>query len=262
MFQVLILPGVPFYLASLAALLVAIWCLYTQRPQVVGLIPTLQGWTMQRRFVIGQAAGSLIAAMILLTAFAQAAAGLMFQLMIASACAVWLYLGVVVPRKPKVAADKRRRSIRKLTPGFISYVRIALAGRDAPAVILERYTARVDTRTAPMRAVTAAALEVMERERKRPFAALRDQARLTACQELIDLAESLALAESEGASVTEALSQHERTLMAVLDDEFKRMLARRTLYLLLMSAIAVVVGIMGNILFTMVAPVIFQRAGL
>ncbi|PLS81164.1 MAG: hypothetical protein CYG59_06450, partial [Chloroflexi bacterium] len=180
---------------------------------------------------------------------------------LASAFAVYLYAGLVLPRKEKVAADKRRQAIRKLTPGFIAYVRVAIAGFDTPAVILERYTARPDKRSAPMREVTAAALDVMQRQRVRPFTALRDEARKTGCQELVDLTEALAQAESEGADVTAALEQHEQTLLLVLEDEFKRMLKRRTMYLLLFVAISVVVGILGNLLYVMVGSVFFKGIG-
>ena len=92
----------------------------------------------------------------------------------------------------------------------------------------------------------------------RPFTALRDQARLSGCRELIDLAEALAQAENEGADVSTTLGQHEQTLLAVLDDEFKRMLKRRTMYLLLLVAIAVVVGILGNLLYVMIGSVLLN----
>jgi hypothetical protein len=51
--------------------------------------------------------------------------------------------------------------------------------------------------------------------------------------------------------VQEVLAAHAATLEAVLKDEFKRMLGRRTLYLLGMVAISLVVGILGNLLFVM-----------
>ncbi len=261
MIDFLVNPGMPGYLVALMGLVLMAWSIRLQRPKVVGLMPAPSTWNQQQRFAVGQIAGLLCALLILVPTYAHAVAGTTLYLMLASAFAVYLYAGLVLPRKEKVAADKRRQAIRKLTPGFIAYVRVAIAGFDTPAVILERYTARPDKRSAPMREVTAAALDVMQRQRVRPFTALRDEARKTGCQELVDLTEALAQAESEGADVTAALEQHEQTLLLVLEDEFKRMLKRRTMYLLLFVAISVVVGILGNLLYVMVGSVFFKGIG-
>lgn len=257
MTDLLLNPGFPGYLMSVAGLLLALFGLHGLRPQAVGLMPTPRGWTMRSRLLIGQLAGLVVVAL-LVAVLANMTNTLHAALVGCGALAAYLYLGLVLPRKPLVQAEQRRRQIRKLTPGFVSYVRVALAGFESPAQILERYTHRIDARSAPLRTVTAAALEVMQRQRQRPFAALRDQARVTGCQELIDLTESLAQAEAEGAPIEKVLQQHEQTLLALLEDEFKRMLKRRTMYLLLLVALSVVIGVLGNLLYVMVGSALLQ----
>jgi hypothetical protein len=248
-------PGTPYYLAALCGALIMVWGQRLARPQAAHGLITVGGG--RARWATGQLAGLVLALTVLGAGLAAGATGSQRLLVLMGAGAAFLWVGVVLPRRERVAAEKRRRALRKLTPGFLAYVRVSLAGYDTPAVILERYGARLDRRSAPMRQLTAAALDEMQRQRVRPFTALRDQARLTGCRELIDLAEALAQAENEGADVTAALEQHEQTLLAVLEDEFRRMLKRRTLYLLLLVAVSVVVGILGNLLFVMLGSVIF-----
>lgn len=260
MLDLLINPGIPSYLVGIAGLLLATAGLQGWQPRVIGLRPIAPASTTRSRFLLGQAGGGLVAFVIILAALATAPNSTTMLLFGCAALAAYLYFGLVLPRKPQVQAEQRRQLIRQLTPGFVSYVRVALAGYDSPAQILERYTGRLDPRSSAMREVTAAALEVMQRQRQRPFAALRDQARITGCRELIDLTEALAQAESEGAPIDKILQQHEQTLMALLDDEFKRMLKRRTMYLLLLVAISVVIGILGNLLYVMVGSVFFKGA--
>jgi hypothetical protein len=86
-----------------------------------------------------------------------------------------------------------------------------------------------------------------------PFAALRRVARARGCQEFIDIAEALAQAEVEGTDAETALAAFEATLTQVLQDEFQRMLERRKIYLLVVAAFALIIGILGQILYVMVA---------
>jgi hypothetical protein len=102
-----------------------------------------------------------------------------------------------------------------------------------------------------MQQLVAEALSLMNERRLRPFEALRVVARARGCQELIDVAEALAQAESEGSDVQQVLEAHEATLAALLRDEFTRMLKRRTMYLLGLVAVSLVIGILGNLLFVM-----------
>jgi putative copper export protein len=75
--------------------------------------------------------------------------------------------------------------------------------------------------------------------------------RARGCRELTDVAEALAQAEAEGAGVETVLAAHQTTLEQILEGEFKRMVRRRSMYLLLMVAISLVVGILINLLFVM-----------
>ena len=58
-------------------------------------------------------------------------------------------------------------------------------------------------------------------------------------------------AEAEGGRIDTVLEAQQATLELILQSEFKRMLRRRTMYLLLMVAVSLVVGILINLLFVM-----------
>jgi hypothetical protein len=249
----LLTPGAPFASVALAGVLIAalgLMQLERARLALTGVrsLPTM--WGMRGRFVLGQAAAIPLAAVLLLVATAGAEGNTRTMLLV-GALAIYLYLGIIIPRKPAVAAQKQRKRLRLLTPGFVSYVRVALAGYDPPATLLERYAARPAKRILPMQQLVAEALVLMNERRLRPFEALRHIARGRGCQELTDVAEALAQAESEGSDVQQVLAAHEATLEALLRDEFTRMLKRRTMYLLGLVAISLVVGILGNLLFVM-----------
>jgi hypothetical protein len=253
MIDLLISPGAPFAALALAGVLLATLGLMRMeqaRLAWVGVRALPTRWGMAGRFALGQAAAVPLAGLLLL-AFAGGAAGDIRTLLLVAALAIYMYAGVIVPRKPMVAAQKERKKLRLLTPGFVSYVRVALAGYDSPAMLLERYCARPARRLLPMQQLVAESLTLMHERRLRPFEALRLVARARGCVELTDVAEALAQAEREGSDVQQVLAAHEATLEALLRGEFTRMLKRRTLYLLGLVAISLVVGILGNLLFVM-----------
>lgn len=246
--------GAPFVALAIAGvLLAALGLMQMERARIafagVRSLPTRYG--MVGRFVLGQAAAIPIAGFLLLIAFASGVEGNTYRLLLAGSLALYLYVGVIIPRKPIIQAQKERRRLRLLTPGFISYVRVALTGFDPPATLLERYCTRSSKRLLPMQQLVAEALQLMKERRLRPFEALRAVARARRCQELTDVTEALAQAEREGSDVQQVLASHEVTLDALLKDEFTRMLKRRTMYLLGMVAVSLVVGILGNLLFVM-----------
>jgi hypothetical protein len=254
--DLLLSPGAPFAALSLAGVLLAVAGfaqLERARLLLAGVraLPTTRG--MAGRFILGQAAAVPLACLLLLLAFASGAEGSSRQWLLVLALGLYLYVGIVLPRRPLVEAQQERRRLRQLTPGFVSYVRVALAGYDPAAVLLERYVLRQDTRLAPMQRLATEALTLMHDRRLRPFEALLAAVRARGCQELTDVAEALAQAEGEGTDPQAILEAQELTLAAILRDEFQRMLKRRTMYLLLLVAIALVVGILGNLLFVMVA---------
>lgn len=256
--DLLILPGAPsFALAVALAILAAIAVLRLEQARLalVGVRSLPTRWGMRGRFLVGQVAALPIVGVLLLLALAAGTEGYARLLMLVSALASYLYIGLILPRKPIVEAQKERRKLRRLTPGFVAFVRVSLAGYDPPAVLLERYIARPHARRAVMQAVVAEALDLMREQRKRPFEALQMVARARGCQELTDVAEALAQAESEGTDPQTALLAQETTLLALLEDELKRLLKRRTMYLLVMVAVSVVIGILGNVLWVMVGSV-------
>jgi hypothetical protein len=256
MFDLLLTPGAPFAALSFAGALLAVAAfaqLERARLLLAGVraLPTSRG--MAGRFLLGQAAAVPLVALLLLLAVGSGAHGTARQWLLALALGIELYLGVVLPRRPLVEAQQERRRLRQLTPGFVSYVRVALAGYDPAAVLLERYALRPDARLAPMQRLVTEALSLMHDRRMRPFESLRAAVRARGCQELTDVAEALAQAEEEGTDPQTILEAHELTLAAILRDEFQRMLKRRTMYLLLLVAISLVIGILGNLLYVMVA---------
>ena len=250
----LLTPGAPFAaLAVAGVLLAALGLMQLERGRLallgVRALPTRYG--MAGRFALGQLAAVPLASTLLLISLTIGAAGAQRTLLLGGALALYLYIGVIIPRRPIVRAQQVRKRLRLLTPGFVSYVRVALAGYDAPATLLGRYCARPASRIQPMQQLVAEALGLMGERRLRPFEALRVVTKARGCQELTDVAEALAQAEREGSDVQQVLAAHEATLEALLKDEFTRMLKRRTMYLLGLVAVSLVVGILGNLLFVM-----------
>jgi hypothetical protein len=217
---------------------------------------------MTGRLLVGQVVALALASVLLLAGAASGVTGTSQALTVGLALAAYLYAGIVVPRKPLVEAARERVLLRRLTPGFVSYVRVALAGYEAPSALLARYVARPRAAIAPMQALVAEALTLAQERRVRPFAALFEAARARGCTELTDVAEVLAQAEDEGVDPQAGLAAHSATLEAVLKDEFTRMLKRRTLWLLCVVAVSLVVGILGNLLFVMTEGGSIVRGGL
>jgi hypothetical protein len=254
--EVLLNPGAPFFFVALAgALLAAIGLLYMEQARLVmiGVRSLPSKWGMGGRFLLGNLAAVPLAAVVVIAGLASGAEGNMQRLFFGAALALYLYLGVVIPRKPIVAAQKEAKKLRSLTPGFVNYIAVCLAGRDNPSDLLARYIERFDDRLAAMQRVVTEALELREQRRYNAFEALRIVARQRRCQELVDVTEALAQSETEGTSPLKALDAQEGVLTAVLEDEFKQMLNRRQVYLMIMVALGLVFGVLGSILWFAVA---------
>jgi hypothetical protein len=158
MTDLLVSPGTPFAAFALAGvLLAALGLMRLERARLawVGVRSLPTRWGMAGRFALGQAAAVPFSALLLLIAFASGAEGNNRNLLLVAALAIYMYAGVIIPRKPIVAAQKERKKLRLLTPGFVSYVRVALAGYDPPATLLERYCARPAPRLLPMQQLVA-----------------------------------------------------------------------------------------------------------
>lgn len=141
--------------------------------------------------------------------------------------------------------------LRRLTPGLIAFIRIALSSYEAPAAVLARYCRQVQPGRRPMQQLVDRALQLSEQQRLRPFAALAQTARRAGCRELIDAADALAQAEAYGSPVDDVLAAQQQTLEYLLQSEFRRLIRRRTVYLLLLTALSLVGGILINVLYVM-----------
>lgn len=253
--SLLVSPATPFVALSLVGTLIAVLGLVMverQRHVLVGIrtLPNQMG--MNGRFIVGQIAGVPIAGLIILIAFAVAGTNSQLRtLMITCAGAIYLYVGVVVPRKPIVQQQKEDRDIRSLLPGFINYLRVSIEGYDAPITLMERYVERPNERIAVLQNLVRDALRLHETRQLRPFEALFTVARMRKCQELIDVTEQLAQSERDGTSALAALEAFQKTLELILKNEFQRMLKRRMMYLMATVAVSLVIGILANLLFVM-----------
>ena len=141
--------------------------------------------------------------------------------------------------------------LRRLTPGLIAFVRIALSSHEAPAALLTRYAAQAIGARRPMQQLVSRALALSEQHQLRPFTALAATARQTGCRELIDAADALAQAEAQGHAVEQVLQAQQQTLEYLLQSEFRRLIRRRSVYLLLLTALSLIGGILVNVLYVM-----------
>ncbi|ABY34137.1 MAG TPA: hypothetical protein DEF43_08285 [Chloroflexus aurantiacus] len=234
-------PAAPALLAAFCGtLLAALGVALRQQPLVTRPLNERQ------RLIIGQSSGLLIA----LLCFGAALSGGIIW--VGLGLAAYLALGLKWARQPQRDQQRLSQELRRLTPGLIGFIRVALGSFEAPSLLLRRYCAQATPRQAPMRSLVAEALALSEEQRMRPFAALAEVARRSNCRELIDATAALAQAEAEGTPVEMVLAAQQQTLEALLQGEFRRLIRRRTVYLLLLTAISLVVGILLNLLFVMV----------
>lgn len=262
--NLLIVPGAPYWLLALAGALLALLGLTLRRGALSPALALVRAERLDAtgRLVAGQIAGGAMAALLLLAASVGGARDATRALLLCSALGAYLGLGLLLPRLPERRREREAAVLRRLTPGLVAFVRVALGSFEAPIEIMRRYVARPHPRLAPMQALVSEALQLSADLRLRPFAALAHTARNRGCRELLDVAQALAQAEAEGSPVEGVLAAHQATLTLILQGEFKRAVRRRTLYLLLMVAISLVVGILINLLFVMTAGgSLFTRLG-
>jgi hypothetical protein len=94
-------PGAPFAaLAAAGVLIAALGLMQMERTRIafagVRSLPTR--WGMSGRFVLGQAAAVPFAGLLLLIAIASGAEGNNRTLLLVGALAIYLYVGVIIPR--------------------------------------------------------------------------------------------------------------------------------------------------------------------
>jgi archaellum biogenesis protein FlaJ (TadC family) len=247
-------PGAAYFIAAFGcAMMAMLGLMMRERRQVaaagIRLMPT--GGDISRRYMVGNLAGIPLAAILLVVVTVGNIQGQPRLLLLFGALAIYLYLAVVLPRKPLVQLQKEAAELRAITPGFISFIRVALSSFESPMDALRRYIARPLPHLALMQGLVEEAIQLCMEQRHRPFAALSIVARQRACRELTDMADALAQAEAEGGSIESVLAAQQATLELILQSEFKRMLRRRTMYLLLMVAVSLVIGILLNLLWVM-----------
>src|SRR5205085_7364159 len=107
--DLLLKPGAPFVLVCIVGVLIALYGLMQlERTRIafagVRSLPTR--YRMTGRFVLGQAAAIPIAGFLLLLAFASGAQGSVYKLFIAGSLALYLSIGVIIPREPIVQAQQ------------------------------------------------------------------------------------------------------------------------------------------------------------
>ena len=255
MFETLFSPVMPYVAGSLAGACIAgIGIVQMERQNLlrrigVTVLPTASEQT--RRMIVAQIAALPLALFLVLMTALTGVQGTPRLLLLAIALLSYLYIGLVIPRAPIVKAQKERAKLRSLTPGLVSFVRVSLSGSNSET-ILRRSIARLHAAKLPMQVVVQESLNMVASERKRPFEALALIATARGCQELRDVAESLAQAEQQGADVRPVLEQQEKTLVMLLEDDFKRMLERRKVYIMGLAAIGLVVGVLINLMYVMV----------
>ncbi|NTU86318.1 MAG: hypothetical protein HGA45_44485, partial [Chloroflexales bacterium] len=131
MYDILIAPGAPAYTMALAGALLALLgpALADRRPRPAGPGGALSD---AGRLVAGQAAGLTLAALLAGLVVASGQRGSARSLLLCGALAAYLGLGVVLPRLPRLRREREAAELRRLTPGFISFVRVALGSFEAP----------------------------------------------------------------------------------------------------------------------------------
>nr|WP_044199519.1 hypothetical protein [Oscillochloris trichoides] len=243
-------PGLAYYLAMLAAsLMVGLGLVLRPSPVVViGATPRLNPTL---RLVAGQIAGATLAALLITSIIATDLRGMPRLLLGSLAIAAYLGVGIILPRREQLRREREAAVLRRLTPGLIGFIRVGMGSFESPSAILQRYVRQSSPRLTVMQELVESALALGQERRLRPFAALEAAARPRECRELSDVAAALAQSESEGSPVETVLAAQQATLELILQSEFKRMLRRRTMYLLLMVAISLVVGILINLLWIM-----------
>ena len=246
--SLLIHPTTPFWLSAIVGGLLATLGAQLWQPKATD---GERRWSVTSQKWLGQLIGIPAAALLVGVALLTALGSSLFWLWIGAALAVYLLLAWVWPRRDERRREQEVAVIRRLTPGLIEHIRVGLSSFETPLALLERYAARPIARRAVMQELVREALAHSSAARVRPFAALAKVARERNCRELVDLAEALAQAEAEGANVDAVLEAQHETIALILRGEFRRAVQRRTLYLLVMVAVSLVVGILINLLFVM-----------
>lgn len=165
--------------------------------------------------------------------------------------ALVLLMGWSIPMRPVQARKDAERALKRLTPSLINHLWIGLATGDPPMSVLRSYLARPDRRLAPMQHLIAETITLVDRERMLPFTALHEVTLRYPCVPLQDMAAILKQSEQEGSSPLDALARLRESVDRMIYEDFRLMLERRKMWLLLVTAFAVL-AVVGQILFVAV----------
>lgn len=250
--DILTLPYAPALLCVIAGALLAALGLVqmeVQRWSIAGFwrMPSATG--MQNRYGVYQAVALSGAVLMWGGMVAFGIQGPLWWLCLALSVAFYLWAGFVVPGRPASQQGIMQRDLRRSTPAFISYIRIALAGQEEGLTLLHKYVEYPHARAYAMQEIVRDALNLVYEQHIRPFEAMRRVAMDRGCQELVAVTELLAQAEHDGTTIDKALALSEQTIAITLTSEQTRQSKRRSLYLVGAGAIALVVGLLGNVLF-------------
>jgi len=238
----------PFVFLGAAIVAFGVHQLDVVRSLTLGFQARRSSWSITTRILIGHIVSIPVAgATLILSRFTEPP---LLYLCYATALLSYLAIAWVIPRRPLVQEQQERKQIRLLLPSFISYLRASLSGYEPRQVTLKRYASRQDARLAPMQRVVWDALDLMQ-SGLLPFAALEKVARDRGVSELIDVAILLRQSEVKGTDPIPVLNDIQVTLDQILYDAFREMIERRKIWLLLVSAMAVV-SVLVQILFVVV----------
>jgi len=244
-----LLSVLPYLLGMVGSALLATLGVIVHRDTRISETTPLNTTDLRTRYLLGNSIGIPLAGLLAALVVAGNVEGTHRTLLLIGALALYLYLGLVLPRRPLVLRQQRARQLRRQTPGFMGFIRVSLLSLESPIDAMQRYIARPQSHRSALQGVVTTALRVSTEQRVRPFAALAIVARRHACRELIDLSDALAQAETEGGKIDRVLAAQQAMLEFILSSEYKRMIRRRSIYLLLLVGISLVVGILLNLLW-------------
>lgn len=207
------------------------------------------------RQALGLGAGGLLALMLIGMVEGAGLQGLNRTMGWLSAGIIVWTVGVVIPRIPQVRLQRRVRSLRQCVPGMIRDLQIYLQTETLNASY-RQYAAFVEPQRALLQDLVR---QAVARQKTQPTATLAkvvaDLAGVSGCVELAQVTASLARAERTGGpqEAVAILRDLGETLDHQLEQDHKALVAKRKLMVIAATGLGVVVGLLGGILYLIVA---------
>ncbi len=203
---------------------------------------------LSARWSIGQVIGGVVGSAVILIG---SALGTMMMGVLLGITA-YVLAGLSLPRLPETNAKRRASQIRRQLPAFVGFLRITL-GQEPFPIACNRYLAVSHSRNRLMRDVVRRAIDRSQRMGIPLPSAFYDVAHQEECPELQYLADILKRSFEEGLDVRSLMEQQQQLLQSLLRNEFRRAIQQRGILLLLVTAISVIVGVLGNLLYVIIA---------